>query len=130
MILVSQGPPPPPTNYPPLVRLASPPNGAVFRAPVNVPVYAYAFDRDGSVSSVEFFAGTNSLGLGHGLCVESVLTNQWPSINCPTNLFTLIWSNAPPGAYVLTAVATDNGGASATSGPVNITILAPLPPPT
>ncbi len=129
-ILVSQGPPPPLTNYPPVVRIASPPNGALFRAPVNVPLYAYANDRDGFVTSVEFFAGTKSLGLGRGLCLEMQPLGGWPPFKCPTNLFVLIWSNAPPGAYVLTAVATDNGGASATSGPVNITILSSPPPPT
>jgi hypothetical protein len=125
MIFVSDGPPPP-TNYPPLVRIASPANGAVFRAPVDVHLYAYAFDRDGSVTSVEFFAGTNSLGLGQGLCIEPVST----VIRCPTNYFALVWSNALPGAYVLTAVATDDGGASATSGPVKIMILSSPPPPT
>lgn len=130
MILVSQGPPPPPpTNYPPVVRIASPPNGAVFRAPVNVPLYAFASDHDGSVSSVEFFAGTNSLGLGRGLCLEP-LPMGGPIFICPSNFFVLIWSNAAPGAHVLTAVATDNGGAAATSAPVNITILSSPPPPT
>jgi len=128
-ILVSQGPPPPPTNSPPMVRMTSPPNGAVFRAPVNVPLYSFASDRDGSVSSVEFFAGTNSLGLGRGLCVEPLPMGGAPFI-CPSNIFVLVWSNAPPGGYVLTAVATDNGGASATSGPVKITVLASPPPPT
>lgn len=130
-ILVSQGPPPPPpTNYPPLVRITSPPNGAVFRAPVNVPLYAYASDRDGSVTSVEFFAGTKSLGLARGLCLGLVPMSWWPPFKCPTNFFVLIWSNAPPGAYVVTAVATDNGGASSVSEPVNLTILSSPPPPT
>ena len=46
----------------------------------------------------------------------------------PTNVFFLVWSNAPVGAYTLTAKATDNGGALTISAPVNITIL-PLPPP-
>src|SRR5208337_3106662 len=48
----------------------------------------------------------------------------------PTNLFFLTWSNAPVGAHVLTAVATDNGGATAVSAPVHITILPFLPQPT
>ena len=48
----------------------------------------------------------------------------------PTNLFFLIWSNAPAGTYALTAVATDNDDASTTSDPVKIAILPSLPPPT
>ena len=47
----------------------------------------------------------------------------------PTNYWELVWSNAPQGNYALTAVATDNRGASTVSDPVNVTILPPLPPP-
>ena len=129
MILVSKEPPPP-TNYPPLVRLASPPNGAIFRAPVNVPLYAYALDRTGLVTSVDFFDGTNDLGQGHGVCLELSGQNQWPGFRCPTNFFVLTWSNAPVGTHLLTVVATDDGGAMATSAPVKIAILGSPPPPT
>jgi len=128
MVLVLKGPP---TNLPPIVRIASPPNGAVFRGPVNIPLYAFAYDRDGTVTSVEFFAGTNDLGAGNGLCLQPLPGIHWPiTNNCPTNFFILTWSNAPAGSFALTAVATDNGGAAATSGPVNITILPSVPPPT
>ena len=41
----------PPTNRPPLVRITSPPNDAVFRAPVNVPLYAFAADPDDTVAT-------------------------------------------------------------------------------
>lgn len=119
-------PPPPPTNYPPLVRISSPPNGAVFRTPADVPIFAYAKDPDGSVASVEFFAGTNDLGAGQTIC----LTASTPMLYCPSNVFFLVWSNPPVGLYPLTAVATDNGGAMSTSPPVNITILPSPPPPT
>ncbi|HZR19029.1 MAG TPA: Ig-like domain-containing protein [Verrucomicrobiae bacterium] len=123
---------PPPTNFPPLVRLTSPPNGSVFAAPVNLPIYAYAADRDGSIASVEFFADTNSLGLGQGLCLVAMpgSDSRWPTPVCPTNIFLLVWSNAPVGTYNLTAVATDNGGLSATSEPVKVAIVSPPPPPT
>ena len=127
-ISVLTGPPPPPTNYPPVVRITSPPNDAFFRAPANVPIYAYAHDRDGTVTSVEFFEGTNSLGLGQGLCWSLGGTN-FPTI-CPTNIYFLVWSNPPVGSYALSAVATDDGGASNVSQTVNITILPGLPPPT
>jgi hypothetical protein len=54
-----------PINLPPVVRVTSPPNGSVFRAPVNIPIYAYAADPGGFVTTVEFFAGGASLGFGH-----------------------------------------------------------------
>lgn len=130
-ITVQTGPPPPKTNLPPVVRITSPPNGAVFGAPVDIPLYAYAADFDGSVATVEFFAGTNSLGLGHGIsAVWPSITNYWPGFHYPTNLFVLVWSNAPLGSFALTAVATDNGGAATTSPVVNISVLASPPPPT
>ena len=121
--------PPPPTNYPPLVRIASPPNGALFRSPVNIPIYAYAHDRDGSIVNVEFFADTNDLGAGTGLCLEAQPGGMGPG-PCPTNFFVLVWSNAPPGTYSLTAVAADDGGASTISQPVRIAVVPAPPPPT
>ena len=133
-ITVLQGPP---TNVPPVVRMVSPANGSVFHAPINIPLFAFSCDPDGSVTSVEFFAGTNSLGFGQRVPVAVPLASGGIVVGgpvppiYPTNLFFLIWSNAPVGAYALTAVATDNGGAATTSAPpVNIVVLPPLPPPT
>ena len=123
-ISVVQGPPP--TNIPPMVRITSPPNGAIIPGPANVPLFAYAKDPDGTVVSVEFFDGTNSLGFGQSPCIGL----PSPTAVCPSNSFMLIWSNAPLGGHVLTAQATDNGGATGVSDPVKITIVAPRPPPT
>ena len=119
-------PPPPPTNFPPVVRIISPPNGAIFRAPVSLPIFAYAQDRDGFVSSVEFFAGSNSLGFGTNLPCRATSLG-WA---CPTNVFFIVWSNAPLGAHALRAKATDNLSASSVSEPVTVYILPPPPPPT
>lgn len=119
------------SNLPPVVRITSPPNGAVFRAPVDIPMVAFAFDPDGYVTTVEFFDGTNSLGLGKGLCLIATAGGSPTNFPCPlTNLFFLVLSNAPVGSNVLTAKATDNGGASTVSPPVTIIVLPPLPPPT
>lgn len=127
------------TNLPPIVRITSPPNRAVFRAPVNVALLAYAQEAnaDGSVQSVEFFAGSNNLGFGQPVPIALPVDPGGPMIptNTPspillTNTFELIWSNAPPGAYALTALATEDDGGSATSAPVNITIQPAPPPPT
>ncbi len=132
-ITVLQGPP---TNLPPAVRIISPPNGSVFHAPINIPIYAFAGDSDGFVSSVEFFAGSKSLGFGQRVPVAVPLASGGIVVGgpvppiYPTNLFFLIWSNAPAGTYALTAVATDNDGASTTSDPVKIAILPSPPPPT
>ncbi len=61
---------------------------------------------------MDFLAGANSLG---------VITNcSWP---------TFAWRNVQAGAYSLTAVATDTGGVTATSAPVNITVLTNRLPP-
>jgi hypothetical protein len=114
------------SNLPPVVRITSPPNGSVFRAPINLPVFAFAADPDGFVAAVEFFADSVSLGLGH-----PVRPTVSGTLFGPTNLWTLVWSNAPPGTNIsLTAKATDNGGASTLSAPVSISILPPGPPPT
>ena len=56
--------PPGDTNIPPSVAITSPANGSVFNAPANIPLIALASDPDGSVASVQFFAGTNNLGGG------------------------------------------------------------------
>ena len=125
-----------PTNLPPVVRITSPPNGSVFRAPVKIPIYAYAADRGGSVTTVEFFAGSTSLGFGqHVTAVPPPLPPgpvQPPIlIVVPTNYWELTWTNPPLGTNIaLTAKATDNGGAFAISAPVLVSILPPLPPPT
>jgi hypothetical protein len=131
---VSITPPTPPSG--PVVRIVSPPNGSVFRAPVNIPLYAYAADPSGAVTTVEFFAGTNSLGLGHP--VTAVPPPLPPGevqppilIEVPTNYWQLVWSNAPLATNIaLTALATDSGGATAVSAPVTISVLPSPPPPT
>ena len=47
------------------------------------------------------------------------------SIVYPGNPFHWLWANVPVGPHVLSVVATDNGGASSTSAPVNITVVNP-----
>ncbi len=119
--------PPPPTNYPPVVRISSPANNSTFHAPVNIPIYVYSVDPDGSVANVEVFAGTNDLGAAQHPCVSA--DAGMTITNCPTNYFLLVWSNAPLGTYPLTTVATDNVGATKISEKINVTILPPPPPP-
>ena len=111
---------PAPTNRPPWVTIVTPTNGAVFVAPADILLAAHAGDPDAGdyVATVEFLAGTNSLG---------VTTNN-PMSGSPINPFQLVWSNAPPGNHRLTAKATGNHGARSVSAPVEIKVQGPPPP--
>jgi uncharacterized protein (TIGR03118 family) len=95
--------PPPPPNSPPSVSITSPADGATFISPASVTIRAAASDKDGTVTKVEFFDGTSSLG--------SVLTPPY------VKTVTLY-----PGTHPLTAVATDNAAASTTSATVTVTV--------
>jgi hypothetical protein len=106
------------SNLPPHVAIVLPVNGAVFPAGANIPLVAEAMDRDGFVARVEFCAGTNSLGDA----VRRIASNT-------TNLFGLIWSNAPAGKHKLLAKAVDNLGARSVSLPVEIMVGDDPPPP-
>jgi len=112
----------PATNHPPFVQLNAPQNGDVFPAPANIALRAYADDtEDGNNLTVEFFEGTNSLGLG------VFVPTLCPSPFCP--FFALVWSNVPPGSYTLTAKATDSAGASSVSAAAHVTVSGSNPPP-
>ncbi|MBG89759.1 MAG: hypothetical protein CMO80_23060 [Verrucomicrobiales bacterium] len=136
---------------PPAVELANPPEGATFRGPLDLHLFAHTDDEDGVVNTVEFFANGQSLGIvsnffltpipletgtggnaaGVSLDVINVtLPSRRPNPNTsagglvlpPIFPFSLTWENAQPGTYELSAVATDNAGLSSTSKTVNITI--------
>jgi len=96
-------------NLSPTVTITNPAPGAVFAAPWTGMIQASATDSDGTISSVEFF--TNSVSLG-------IVSNS------PFN-FAVI--NVAAGAYVLTAAATDNSGATNISPGVSISVVDPVP---
>jgi uncharacterized delta-60 repeat protein len=103
------------TNRLPAVRLVTPTNGAVFASPANVLLVAHASDQDGRIAQVEFFAGTNRLGVRTNLVAAA------------TNVVSLSWSNPPVGQHTLTARATDDRGGTGLSTPVVITVMASPP---
>ena len=109
------------SNLPPKVKLIAPYNGATYMAPATVGICAAASDPDGTVASVEFFAGTNSLGV----VTNSTAVTNFDGVH---QQFCFTWSGAAKGSYELTAVATDNAGATSTSAPVSIRVLPPPPP--
>ena len=94
------------TNPPPTISITAPVRGATFTAPSSITVAASASDSNGTVSSVQFFANGVSLGTD------------------TTSPYSVSWNQPPPGAYTITAVATDSGGAQGQATPVNITVNA------
>lgn len=91
-------------NRAPTVSLTSPASGSSFTAGTGIPLAATAADPDGTVAKVDFFAGNTLIGT---------------DTSSPYNL---TWPNVAAGNYVLSAVATDNLGASTQSAPVDITV--------
>jgi hypothetical protein len=100
------------SNVPPTVSLTSPAHGAAFTAPATVPMTASASDSDGAITRLEF--------LQNGVVVG--VTNVAP--------YTATWTGVTAGSYVLTARATDDRFAVATSAPVTISVGAPNSAPT
>jgi hypothetical protein len=88
----------------PTVSLIRPAEDAAFLAPATIGLTADAFDSDGSIARVEFYAGATLLD-----------TRSSPP-------YAFSWSNVPAGAYLITAHAVDNTGQSATSAAVSITV--------
>ncbi len=97
------------TNQPPAVSLTAPANGATFPAPANITLSANASDADGSITKVEFFNGAQKLG------------------EATVSPYSYAWNNVAAGTYSLTAKATDNQGATATSTAAGITVTGPPP---
>jgi hypothetical protein len=139
-----------PTTFP-AVNIISPANHAVFHAPIDIPIFAYArpvqiFDpllgtyRLAEPTNVEFYAlnigVTNDLGQGVNLgSATNVITpffKTWSPQPRLAKEFLLVWSNALAGSNTLTAVARYHAPFFGpdfyrTSAPVNITVL--LSPP-
>lgn len=92
-------------NIPPSVSITAPANNTNYAtAPATITINATATDADGTVSQVAFYNGSTLLGTD------------------ATSPYSYTWSNVGTGSYTLTAVATDNGGATGTSSPVIVTV--------
>jgi hypothetical protein len=95
------------TNLPPEISIIQPTNSSVYLPVANIAITADAFDLDGTVARVEFFEGTNKLNE----------TSFAP--------YTFTWLAVPAGIYSLTAVATDNEGATNTSAAISVIVNPP-----
>ena len=98
------------TNSPPVVLITAPLANAQVNIGSAVAITASASDANGTVAKVEFFNGTTKLG-------EDL-----------TSPYGFIWPDAPEGEHALTAKATDNLGATATSAPITISVVNPASP--
>lgn len=84
-------------NLSPVVEVTTPTNGSYFVAPAQIALGATASDGDGSVAKVEFFANGEKIG---------------EDLEAP---YEAVWNNPPVAAHLITAVATDDQGATTTS---------------
>ncbi len=99
-------------NQPPTVSILSPVSGTVFTAPASITISATAADSGGTISKVDFYAGSQFIGTD------------------TTSPYSASWTNVGAGSYALSAVAWDNGGATGTSIAVSVTVTAAVPKPT
>jgi glucose/arabinose dehydrogenase len=104
---------PPPPNLPPIVTITNPPDNAIFGNTTTVIYGASASDSDGSVTNVKIFNGV-------------VLLKNFSAAPY-TNSGTALAGSFALGTNTLTAVATDNLGATTTSAPVHVIIARYLP---
>lgn len=89
-----------PQEFYPHVAITNPVADTLMPSGTNITIAACAFDADGTISKVEFFANTNKLGE----------VNSVP--------YSMIWSNIYGGGYMLKAVAVDNDDNAAESKPI------------
>lgn len=98
-------------SVPPSISLTAPTNGATFAAPWTGTVSATVSDSDATVTNVQFFAGTTSLGI----------------VNNPGANPSITVTNLAAGNYTLTAEAEDTLGATGASAGVSISVVTPSP---
>ncbi len=97
-----------PINVPPTVTITNPASGIVLSAPASLTLKANAADSDGSVTNVKFLQGTTLLG------------------NVATAPFSFTVNNLAAASYTFSAIASDNGGATATNS-ITVSVIAANP---
>ncbi len=96
-----------PTVVRPTVNITSPASGTVYASPADVKLTATATISGGTVTNVEYFAGTTSLG------------------RATTSPFSVTGNISAAANYSLTAVGTA-GGITGTSAPVAVKVVTPV----
>ena len=101
-------------NVPPSVTITNPVDNATFGNTDTISVKTSASDSDGTVTNVQLFNGA--------VLLRNFTTGSYNFSG------TALAGNFALGTNILTAVATDNLGASTTSAPVHVIIARYLPP--
>jgi len=91
-------------NQPPTISISSPSKNSSFISPPTIIIDAIAFDPDGTVTKVEFFNGNNKNG---------------EVISLP---YSFTWKDVNEGTYSVTATATDNSKAIASSAAITVIV--------
>ncbi len=91
-------------NEAPSVNITAPSNNSIVTEGTTITITANASDSDGNVTKVEFFQGSIKLG------------------EDTSNPYEYSWTNVSSGGYSITAIATDNLGATTTSSAIAITV--------
>jgi len=87
------------------VHISSPTEGAIFTAPVTLPINAEATQPGGAIARVDFYVGSTPAGSS----AQAPFSTQSDSLT--------------EGSYTLTAVAIDGSGNATTSAPVHISVV-------
>ena len=96
-------------NTPPTVTITNPPDGTVLSAPATITLAASASDSSGgSVTNVQFLQGATSLA------------------NVTSSPYSATVNNLGAGDHTFSAVATDNGGLTATNA-ITVHVVTPVP---
>jgi|GEM_PF-1345337 len=96
-------------NQLPTAAINNPLAGSITLTGNPVSIAATAADPDGTVAQVAFFA--------NGVAIDSCVDTTAP--------YGCTWTPTAPGAYALTAVATDNLAATTTSAAINVSVSNP-----
>jgi len=91
-------------NIHPTVSISSPSNNSSYYVGTEILINATAADLDGTIELVEFYDGSIKIGEDR----------EEP--------FSIRWAGAGTGSHSITAIATDNGGATAVSAIVSIEV--------
>jgi uncharacterized repeat protein (TIGR02059 family) len=92
------------SNRHPFIKISNPRKGNSYNNMSSIEIDAIASDPDGTISTVEFYNGTEKL------------------VALASAPYTYTWKDVAPGTYSITAIATDNLGDTTVSEPIEFIV--------